>query len=89
MLSHSPYDNVARKAYPAMFVTAGFYDSQVSYAEPAKWVARPRASKTDTHDLVFKIDMDAGHAGRSERSRRAHKLWAGSSRTSAHDAMVS
>jgi oligopeptidase B len=67
MLSHSPYDNVARKAYPAMFVTAGFYDSQVSYAEPAKWVARPRASKTDTHDLVFKIDMDAGHAGRSGR----------------------
>ena len=62
MLSHSPYDNVARKAYPAMFVTAGFYDSQVSYAEPAKWVARPRASKTDTHDLVFIIDMDAGHA---------------------------
>ena len=39
MLSYSPYDNVARKNYPAMFVTAGFYDSQVSYAEPAKWVA--------------------------------------------------
>jgi oligopeptidase B len=67
MLSYSPYDNVARKAYPAMFVTAGFYDSQVSYAEPAKWVAKLRASKTDTHDLVFKTDMTAGHDGRSGR----------------------
>jgi len=67
MLSYSPYDNVARIAYPAMFVTAGFYDSQVSYAEPAKWVARLRASKTDTHDLLFKTDMDAGHDGRSGR----------------------
>ena len=67
MLSYSPYDNVARKNYPAMFVTAGFYDTQVSYAEPAKWIARLRASKTDTHELVFKTDMAAGHAGRSGR----------------------
>jgi oligopeptidase B len=67
MLSYSPYDNVARKGYPAMFVTAGFYDSQVSYAEPAKWVAKLRANKTDSHDLVFKTDMTAGHDGRSGR----------------------
>ena len=67
MLSYSPYDNVARRSYPAMFVTAGFYDSQVSYAEPAKWVALLRASKTDNHDLLFKTDMDAGHGGRSGR----------------------
>jgi oligopeptidase B len=67
MLSYSPYDNVAQKSYPAMFVTAGFYDSQVSYAEPAKWVAKLRASKTDTHDLLFKTDMAAGHSGRSGR----------------------
>ena len=67
MLTYSPYDNVARKVYPPMFVTAGFYDSQVSYAEPAKWVAKLRASKTDTHDLVFKTDMTAGHDGRSGR----------------------
>jgi oligopeptidase B len=67
MLSYSPYDNVARKNYPAMFVTTGFNDSQVSYAEPAKWVARLRANKTDTHDLLFKTDMDAGHSGRSGR----------------------
>jgi oligopeptidase B len=67
MLSYSPYDNVAQKSYPALFVTAGFYDSQVSYAEPAKWVAKLRASKTDTHDLLFKTDMTAGHTGRSGR----------------------
>jgi oligopeptidase B len=67
MLSYSPYDNVARKNYPAMFVTAGFYDSQVSYAEPAKWVAVLRASKTDSRDLLFKTDMAAGHGGRSSR----------------------
>jgi oligopeptidase B len=67
MLSYSPYDNVAQKSYPAMFVTAGFYDSQVSYAEPAKWVARLRARKTDGRDLLFKTDMEAGHGGRSGR----------------------
>jgi oligopeptidase B len=67
ILSYSPYDNVARKNYPPMFVTAGFYDSQVSYAEPAKWVAKLRASKTDTHDLVLKTDLTAGHDGRSGR----------------------
>jgi oligopeptidase B len=67
MLSYSPYDNVERKAYPAMFVTAGFHDSQVSYAEPAKWVARLRANKTDDNEILFKVDMDAGHAGRPGR----------------------
>jgi oligopeptidase B len=67
MLSYSPYDNVAQRSYPAMFVTAGFYDSQVSYAEPAKWVARLRASKIDQHDLLLRTDMDTGHGGRSGR----------------------
>ena len=67
MLSYSPYDNVAQKDYPPMFVTAGFNDSQVSYAEPAKWVARLRSSKTDTHELLFKTDMTAGHEGHSGR----------------------
>jgi oligopeptidase B len=67
MLSYSPYDNVAQKNYPAMFITAAFYDSQVSYAEPAKWVAKLRANKTDTHELLLKIDMTAGHDGRSGR----------------------
>ena len=67
MLSYSPYDNVLRKNYPAMYVSAAFYDSQVSYAEPAKWVARLRASKTDLRDLLLRTDMDAGHQGRSGR----------------------
>jgi oligopeptidase B len=67
MLSYSPYDNVAQKDYPPMFVTAGFYDSQVSYAEPAKWVAKLRANKTDKHDLLFRTEMEAGHSGRSGR----------------------
>src|SRR4029077_12497868 len=67
MLSYSPYDHVVRKNYPAMYVSAAFYDSQVSYAEPAKWVARLRASKTDPRDLLLRTDMDAGHQGRSGR----------------------
>jgi oligopeptidase B len=67
MLSYSPYDNVTQKSYPAMFVTAGLYDSQVSYAEPAKWVARLRASKADGRDLLLRTDMDSGHEGRSGR----------------------
>jgi oligopeptidase B len=67
MLSYSPYDNVVRKDYPPMFVTAGLYDTQVSYAEPAKWVAKLRASKTDSHELLLKTDMEAGHGGRSGR----------------------
>jgi oligopeptidase B len=67
MRSYSPYDNVAPKAYPAMFVTAAIHDSQVSYAEAAKWVARLRATKTDNHELLLKVDMDAGHSGPSGR----------------------
>ena len=67
MLSYSPYDNVERKAYPAMFVTAAVHDSQVSYAEAAKWVARLRATKTDARELLLKVDMDAGHSGPSGR----------------------
>ena len=67
MLSYSPYDNVARKNYPAMFITAAFFDSQVSYAEPAKWAAKLRANKTDTYELLLKTEMTAGHDGRSGR----------------------
>jgi oligopeptidase B len=67
MLSYSPYDNVKRQNYPALFITAGFHDSQVSYAEPAKWVARLRALKTGDHDILFKTNMGAGHGGRSGR----------------------
>ena len=70
MLSYSPYDNVAPKAYPAMLVTTGLWDSQVQYYEPTKWVARLRALKTDTNPLIFRVNMEAGHGGKSGRFRR-------------------
>ena len=70
MLSYSPYDNVERKAYPAMLITGGLHDSQVQYWEPAKWAAKLRELKTDNHRLLLKTNMDAGHGGTSGRFRR-------------------
>jgi oligopeptidase B len=70
ILSYSPYDNVKRQDYPAMFVTTGLWDSQVQYFEPAKWVARLRALKTDESPLLLHINMEAGHGGRSGRFER-------------------
>jgi oligopeptidase B len=70
MLSYSPYDNVEPKAYPALFVTTGLHDSQVQYWEPAKWVAKLRALKTDKNPLFLYTNMDAGHGGASGRFRR-------------------
>ena len=67
MLSYSPYDNLARKAYPAMLVTTGLNDSQVMYWEPAKYVAKLRAYKTDNNPLLLKTNMGAGHGGASGR----------------------
>lgn len=70
MLSYSPYDNVAAKAYPQMLVTTGLNDSQVAYWEPAKWVAKLRTMKTDKNDLLLKTNMGAGHGGASGRYDR-------------------
>ena len=67
MKSYSPYDNVERKAYPAMLVTTGLHDSQVQYWEPAKWVAKLREMKTDNNPLYLKTNMDFGHGGASGR----------------------
>ena len=67
MLSYSPYDNVRPQAYPSMLVTTGLHDSQVQYFEPAKWVAKLRASKTDRNLLLLYVNMAAGHGGRSGR----------------------
>jgi oligopeptidase B len=67
MLSYSPYDNVKAQAYPAMFVRTGLWDSQVQYFEPAKWVAKLRATKTDANTLVLVTDMTSGHGGASGR----------------------
>ena len=70
MLSYSPYDNVAAKAYPAMYVGTGLWDSQVQYYEPAKWVAKLREVKTDSNPLLFRVNMEAGHGGKSGRFER-------------------
>ena len=68
MLSYSPYDNLTRKAYPAILVTTSFNDSQVMYWEPAKYVARLRTLKTDSRPLLLKTKLGpAGHAGASGR----------------------
>jgi oligopeptidase B len=67
MLSYSPYDQVAAKNYPALFVTTGLHDSQVQYWEPAKWVAKLRAMKTDKNPLLLHTNMEAGHGGASGR----------------------
>lgn len=65
--SYAPYDNVVPKAYPTILVTAGLNDPRVSYWEPAKWVARLRALKTDDHRLLLKVNMGSGHFGASGR----------------------
>ena len=74
MLSYSPYDNVTRQAYPALFVGTGLWDSQVQYYEPTKYVAKLRAMKTDSNPLVFRINMEAGHGGKSGRFERYHSV---------------
>ena len=74
MLSYSPYDNVRAKDYPALLVTTGLHDSQVQYFEPAKWVARLRALKTDDNVLLLRTNMEAGHGGASGRFRRLEEV---------------
>jgi oligopeptidase B len=65
--SYAPYENVKEQAYPAMLITAGLNDPRVSYWEPAKWVAKLRATRTDSRTLLLKTDMGAGHFGASGR----------------------
>ena len=73
MKSYSPYDNLEKRAYPAMLVTTSFNDSQVMYWEPAKYVARLRTLRTDSSPLLLKVKMDpAGHGGASGRYDRLH-----------------
>ena len=74
MLSYSPYDNVGKQDYPAMFVGTGLWDSQVQYFEPSKWVARLRERKTNDNPLVYRIQMEAGHGGKSGRFERYREI---------------
>ncbi len=74
MKSYSPIDNVVAKNYPNMLITTGLHDSQVQYFEPAKWVAKLRALKTNNNLLLFHCDMEAGHGGASGRFKRFHEV---------------
>jgi oligopeptidase B len=70
MLAYSPYDNVTAQAYPPILALAGVSDPRVTYWEPAKWVARLRATKTDANPVLLVTNMDAGHGGAAGRFDR-------------------
>jgi oligopeptidase B len=82
--AYAPYEQVAAKNYPPIFALAGLTDPRVTYWEPAKWVAKLRATKTDSNPLYLKTNMGAGHGGASGRFDRlketalgdAFALWA-------------
>ena len=79
MLSYSPYDNVVAGDYPAMYVTGGLNDPRVGYWEPAKWVAKLRALRTNHRDVVLRTELGAGHQGLSGR----YDVWADEARVQA------
>jgi oligopeptidase B len=74
MKSYSPYDNVAAKEYPALLVTTSFNDSQVMYWEPAKWVAKLRATKRGPNPIYLKTNFAGGHGGSSGRYDRLKEV---------------
>jgi oligopeptidase B len=84
ILSYSPYDNVAARDYPAILAMAGLTDPRVTYWEPAKWIARLRATMTSGGPVLLRTNMGAGHGGASGRFHRldevaiayAFALWA-------------
>ena len=74
MLSYSPIDNIKKQDYPNMYISTGLHDSQVQYWEPAKWVAKLRAHKTNSTQLFLDTNMDAGHGGASGRFEALKEL---------------
>jgi oligopeptidase B len=71
---YSPYDNVKAQDYPPILITGGLTDPRVTYWEPAKWAAKLRATKTDQNPLFLKINMGAGHGGKSGRWEKLHEV---------------
>jgi len=74
MKSYSPYDNIEKKAYPNLLITTGYWDSQVQYWEPAKWIAKLREYKTDDNLLLMHCNMEVGHGGASGRFKRYKEI---------------
>ena len=74
MLSYSPYDQIQNKNYPNLLVTSGFFDSQVQYWEPLKYVAKLRQYWQGQNNLYLHMNMDAGHGGKSGRFRRYREV---------------
>ena len=74
MLNYSPYDNIRRMDYPALYITTGYHDSQVQYWEPMKWVAKLREYRTNDNPLLFDCNMDAGHGGGSGRTNERKEV---------------
>lgn len=72
--SYSPYDNVKAQNYPNLLITTGYWDSQVQYWEPAKWIAKLRTLKTDDKLLLMRCNMDVGHGGASGRFQRYKEI---------------
>ncbi|TGT79009.1 S9 family peptidase, partial [bacterium M00.F.Ca.ET.157.01.1.1] len=72
--AYSPYDNVAALDYPPILAQAGLTDPRVTYWEPAKWVARLRERKSGDNPVLFKINMESGHAGASGRFSRLEEI---------------
>ena len=72
--TYSPYDNVRAQDYPNILAVAGLTDPRVTYWEPAKWIARLRALKTDTNLTLLKTNMEAGHGGASGRFDRLKEV---------------
>ena len=73
MLAYSPYDNIKAQDYPAILCITGLWDSQVQYWVPAKWIAKLRVTKTDANPLLFHVNMEAGHGGKSGRFQKYHE----------------
>ncbi len=74
MKSYSPYDNIMKMDYPNILITTGYWDSQVQYWEPAKWIAKLRDYRTDDNLLLLQCNMDVGHGGASGRYKRYQEL---------------